>query len=120
MGDFSIPHQPPIRFAHSIIKADEQECFVNVSFDSIPTLAMLIESAAQSSLAMFDDDSSMEVGFLVSLKNIKLLKGLTTKDYIVKVELASNLGIFRSKKFEIFEHKKYLVATGDFSVMLQK
>jgi uncharacterized protein YjaG (DUF416 family) len=119
MGEFLIPHQPPIRFAHSIIKANEQECFVNISFKSIPTLAMFLESAAQSSLAMLDDDSTMEVGFFVSLKNTKLLKEPTAKDYIAKVKLISNLDTFKNQKFEIFDYENSLIATGNFSVMLQ-
>ncbi len=118
MGEFHIPHQPPIRFARDIISANTQECLVNASFDEIPTLGMLLEAAAQGSLAMAENNDTNKMGFLVSLKNIKLLKEPATKNYIVKVKLVSNLDIFRSKKFEIFEHEKCLVATGDFSVML--
>lgn len=118
MGEFYIPHQAPIRFAQSVITSSEKECLVNVSFETIPTLGMLLESAAQSSLAILDSDTNMEIGFLISLKNVKLLNPPKEKNLTARVELLSSIGRFKNKKFEIIENQN-LIATGKFSVAIQ-
>lgn len=120
MSDFLIPHQPPIKFAQRIISSQKQECLVEVAFETLPTLGMLIESAAQSSLALLEEDREHMTGFLVSLKNVKLLKNPTSKSQTLKVELVSNLGGFKAKKFEVFEEATNLIAVGEFAVMLQE
>ena len=118
MDDFSIPHLPPVRFVKTLIKADETSATVKVGFDEVPTLGMLIEAAAQSSSGIKDDENNGRMGFVITLKNIKLLQEVNSKEFIVNVELAHKLDDFKSLSFNIFEGKEQVV-TGAFSIVLQ-
>lgn len=118
MDDFSIPHLPPVRFVKTLIKADETSAMVEVGFNEIPTLGMLIEAAAQSSSGIKDDENNGRRGFVITLKNIKLLQDVNSKEFIVHVELVHKLDDFKSLLFEIYE-KETPVATGAFSILLQ-
>jgi len=118
MDDFSIPHLPPVRFVKTLIKADETSAMVEVGFNEIPTLGMLIEAAAQSSSGIKDDENNGRRGFVITLKNIKLLQDVNSKEFIVYVELVHKLDDFKSLLLKIYE-KETLVATGAFSILLQ-
>jgi len=118
MLDFPIPHIPPIRFVKSLISADEQNASAEVEFDTIPTLGMLVEAAAQSSSGIVSEDTKVQMGFLVTLKNIKLLQELESTEYILNVQLDYKLQNFKSFSFSVIEDKK-IVATGSFSVALE-
>jgi len=118
LDDFSIPHLPPIRFVKSLLKADETTASVKVGFDEIPTLGMLIEAAAQSSSGIKDDENNGRMGFVITLKNIKLLEEVTQKEFIVNVELVHKLDNFKSLSFEILQDD-IKVAIGGFSIALQ-
>ncbi|MCD6433058.1 MAG: hypothetical protein J7L21_03365 [Sulfurimonas sp.] len=118
MVEFPIPHIPPIRFVKSLISADVKNASVVVGFDMIPTLGMLVEAAAQSSSAILSEDSTVRIGFLVTLKNIKLLQKLKSTKYIVDVHLDHKLADFNSLSFTIIENDN-VVATGSFAIALQ-
>jgi len=118
MDDFSIPHLPPIRFVKTLIKADETSASVAVGFDEVPTLGMLIEAAAQSSSGIQDVENNERMGFVITLKNIKLLEDVNSKEFVVDVELVHKLDNFQSLSFTVFE-EKIKVATGGFSIALQ-
>ena len=118
MDDFSIPHLAPIRFVKSLINADEISASVRVGFDEVPTLGMLIEAAAQSSSGIDDEDNNGRMGFVITLKNIKLIQSVRLKEFIVNVELLHKLDDFKSLSFEILEDETR-VATGAFSIALQ-
>ena len=72
-SDFSAPHLPPVRFVKELIEADKKRAFAGVEFEEVPSIGMLIEAAAQSSSGIKDDDNDGRKGFLVTLKDIKLL-----------------------------------------------
>ncbi len=118
MLDFPIPHIPPIRFVKSLISADEQSASAEVEFDTIPTLGMLVEAAAQSSSGIVSEDTKVQMGFLVTLKNIKLLKKPKLTNYIINVHLDHKLENFKSLSFSVLDDD-VLIATGSFSVALQ-
>ena len=118
MDDFLIPHLAPIRFVKSLIDADETTASVRVGFDEVPTLGMLIEAAAQSSSGIDDEDNNGRMGFVITLKNIKLIQSVRLKEFIVNVELVHKLDDFKSLSFEILEDETR-VATGAFSIALQ-
>ncbi len=118
MDDFKIPHLPPVRFVKTLIEADETSALVKVGFDEVPTLGMLIESAAQSSSGIKDDENTGRMGFVITLKNVKLLKEVISKEYTVQVNLVHKLDDFKSLSFSIYEDKSQ-VATGNFSIVLQ-
>ena len=118
MDDFSIPHLAPIRFVKNLIGADEVSAKVEVGFDEVPSLGMLIEAAAQSSSGIDDKQNNGRMGFVITLKNIKLLQDVSSKKFIVHVELVHKLDDFKSLSFEIFEENRK-VAIGTFSIALQ-
>jgi len=116
--DFSIPHLPPIRFVKSLLYCDSQSASVKIAFEEIPTLAMLVEAAAQSSSGIEDDDNKAKMGFLVSLKNVELLQELKLLEYTADIELVHKSDNFKSLLFTIKQNKK-TVAKGTFSIALQ-
>jgi len=118
MLDFPIPHMPPIRFVKSLISADEENASVEVGFDSIPTLPMLVEAAAQSSSGVISQNLQVQIGFLVTLKNIKLLEELELKKYTIKIHLDYKLENFKSFSFNVYD-EELTIATGLFSVSMQ-
>jgi|LGVF01.2.fsa_nt_gb hypothetical protein len=118
MDDFGIPHLAPIRFVRTLKKADETSTIVKVGFDEIPTLGMLIEAAAQSSSGINDAENNGRMGFVITLKNVKLLQDVNSKEFDVHVKLVHKLDDFKSLSFSIFEDETE-VATGAFSIVLQ-
>lgn len=113
MTELHLPHQNPIRFAQDVISKDDSEALVKVKFSSIPTLAMIIEAAAQSSAAFGNNEVNM--GFLVSLKNIKLLNPIESLNYNVKIINEHNLNSMKYFNFELLDND-VLVASGSFVV----
>jgi len=111
--ELKLPHQAPINFAKYIISKEENTAVVKVKFDAIPALPMIVEAAAQSSAALSDDENKM--GFLVALKNIKLLEKLNSLQYDVKVSLEHQIEDFRYFSFEAYCNS-ILVASGVFIV----
>ena len=109
MQELNLPHREPIRFAKHIISKESNRARVEIGFDEIPSLAMMIEAAAQSSAATGEGDSKM--GFLVSLKNVKLLTPPTKT--ILEVEVVN----VKMMSFDIFEDETK-ISTGSFMIAL--
>ena len=116
MQDLHLPHRAPLRFARQIISKGKDNARVLVKFDEIPSLAMLIEAAAQSSAAF--GDGSAKMGFLVSLKNVKLTKKASRKNLEVEVHNEHNLESMKYINFEVFEDEESL-ANGSLVVSLR-
>ncbi|MFK5882250.1 MAG: hypothetical protein QM482_08535 [Sulfurospirillum sp.] len=117
MSDFSIPHLAPVRFVKSLLNADEKSASVKIAFEKIPTLPMFIEAAAQSSSGIDDDENDGKMGFLVTLKNIKLLEIIDSREYIASIKLNQKIENFKSLSFEIFKNDT-VIAKGTFSITL--
>jgi len=80
---------------------------------------MLVEAAAQASSGIIEDDvKTVQMGFLVTLKNIKLLKEPKSMKYIVNIHLEYKLENFKSFSFSVIDETN-VIATGVFSVALQ-
>ena len=118
MPSFSIPHLAPVRFVKELLRSDDINASVKVGFDDVPTLAMLIEAATQSSSGIKDDNKNVKMGFLVALKNVKQLKKITLKEYIIDVVLVHKLGNFKSLSFNVLDGDK-IVVSGAFSVAIE-
>jgi predicted hotdog family 3-hydroxylacyl-ACP dehydratase len=97
----NLPHQEPIRFVKELLQIDDEYAFVSCSFPTTPTLAMVCEAAAQSSAAFAQDNKSIPMGFLVSLKNIELLNELIHNNYIIKIKRETIFGSMSEFKFEL-------------------
>ena len=116
MKELNLPHKDPIRFAKDVVSKEGDTYTVKVHFDTIPSLPMIVEAAAQSSAAF--DDGHAKMGFLVTLKNIKLLKKPTARDYEVKVTSGAQVDSLTYFSFEAFDTTS-LIATGTFIIALQ-
>ncbi len=116
MKELNLPHLAPIRFAKYIISKDEASALVRVEFDSPPSLAMLVEAAAQSSGAFSNGEDKM--GFLVTLKNIKLLEKAKALEYDVRVTYQHALDTLTYFSFEVND-KERIIASGVFVIALQ-
>ena len=116
MQELQLPHKDPVRFAKSVLYKNEKSARVKIEFQELPSLAMLIEAAAQSS-AVFGDGSA-KMGFLVSLKNVKLTKKASRKILEVEVKNEHNLENMKYINFEVFESDES-IAIGSLVVSLQ-
>lgn len=101
MQALNLPHKEPIRFAKIIISKALNRAKVRIVFDEIPSLAMLIEAAAQSSSAIGESNGSM--GFLVSLKNVELFTAPTKMTLEVDVVNKHNIENMKMMDFDVFE-----------------
>ena len=114
-----IPHLSPVRFAQKILKLEENIAKVKCEFPQTPTLAMFFEAAAQSSAAFSQEKSN--IGFVVSFKDIELLKETDALEVIVQIEkrvAISNICEFKFSVYSVDENSIY--ATGRFTIMIQK
>ncbi|NPA66534.1 MAG: hypothetical protein GXO11_06595 [Epsilonproteobacteria bacterium] len=120
MIDFPIPHIPPIKFVDSLISSDEKNASVKIKFDQIPTIGMLVEAAAQSSSGIDDGNKEkIQMGFLIALKNIKLLEEPLSKEYILNIHLDHKIENFKSFSFIVLDNDKK-VASGSISISLEE
>lgn len=95
---------------------DDKEALVKVEFGSIPTLPMITEAAAQSSAAFGSSDVSL--GFLVTIKNVKLLQTPQALHYNVKIINEHNMGAMTYFSFEFLE-EDVVIATGSFIIAVE-
>lgn len=116
MKELNLPHRAPVLFAKEILFKESNKARVSLEFESLPSLAMMIEAAAQSSAA-FSDKEGKE-GFLVSLKNVKLLKNPSLKKLEVEVVNEHNLDKMSYISFNVMENTTALV-TGSFVVAIK-
>ncbi|MCI0501671.1 MAG: hypothetical protein L0Y61_07990 [Epsilonproteobacteria bacterium] len=92
---------------------------VRCDFGRIPTLAMFIEAAAQSSAA-FDLDNQAKIGFLTMAKEIKLLDELKARKYIIKLKKEAEINQFKQFSFEAREELSTVkCVSGYFTLVIQ-
>ena len=84
MKELVLPHVAPIRFAKYVISKEGFVAVVKNEFATVPTLGMLIEAVAQSSVALAADDYAGSVGYLTTLKNVKLLQKPTALEFDIE------------------------------------
>jgi len=114
MKELSLPHIAPIRFAQDILFKEQNSARVSLSFDELPSLGMMVEAAAQSSAAFGDEENSG--GFLVSLKNIKLLQKPTKLVLEVSLTNEHNLQAMSYFSFNVYEGLEELLC-GSFVIV---
>jgi len=114
----NLPHQKPVRFVEDIIKIEYEVAYVSCTFPYTPTLAMIFEAAAQGSIA-FSQEKEPKIGFLVSLKNIELLKEPDLLFFTIKIKKEINLGLLNEFSFELINENN-IYAKGIFVVKLQE
>jgi hypothetical protein len=93
---------------------------VRCDFGYIPTLAMFIEAAAQSSAA-FNLDNQVKMGFLTMAKDIKLLDELKAKKYIIKLKKEAEINQYKQFSFKAYSQSNNIkVVSGSFTLVIQQ
>lgn len=116
----NLPHLPPIKFATETLTCKDQQATVRCEFPTLPTLAMLVEAAAQSTMAVLNTDVAMN-GFLVLIKDTVLHVKPKSLIAIVEVEMRLSLGNSSEFYFEVLEKpagERY--ASGSFVIVLEE
>lgn len=116
MKALNLPHKDPILFAKSVIQTQDDTNSVKIEFDTIPSLPMLVEAAAQSSAAF--DTGNGKMGYLVTLKNIKLFQKPCSLNYVVNVTSEQQIDALTYFTFETYD-EDILIAKGTFIIALQ-
>jgi len=101
MKAIKLPHLAPVLFAKEVLFKEDKIAKVLVEFPMLPSLAMMIEAAAQSSAAFRENDR--ENAYLVSLKGIKLLEKATQTSLEIEIVDAHRLDKMRYVEFKVFE-----------------
>lgn len=115
----NIPHQEPIKFVKEILKLDSRHAIISCEFPYYPTLAMICEAAAQSSIAFSQDfTKESQVGFLASLKDIEVVHELISTKYTIKVEKRTSIGFFSEYYFELLDSVT-VISKGNFVIALK-
>ncbi len=114
----NLPHQKPIRFIEEIIKKDGDFFYISCTFAHHPTLPMICEAAAQSSIA-FAQDEKPQIGFLLTLKDIELLKECDTLEFDIKIKKDTSFNDLNEFSFELMSQND-TYAKGSFIVKLEK
>lgn len=115
MSELNLPHKSPILFAKRVLSKDSTGARVAVEFPQTPSLAMMIESAAQSTAAF--NDGTKKGGYLVGMKNIKLLNEASEKNLEVKIVLKHSVENMRLIGFEVYQ-MSLLLCKGSLTIAL--
>lgn len=114
----NLPHLAPIRFAKSILSRHENKAEVLCEFAAPPTLAMIVEAAAQS-FGAFGEDEQPRMGFLVLMKEISLHVNPKENVLVIHCEHKGSFGMTSELFFEAFiGHEK--IADGTVMIALQE
>lgn len=115
----NLPHLPPVRFAKEILACNDKQASVLCEFPSLPTLPMLVESAAQASSAFAQSDTPRN-GFLVLIKDVVLHVKAQSLTCVVIIEERLSLGNSREFYFEVFEKEGDVMnASGSLMIVLE-
>jgi hypothetical protein len=120
-----LPHKDPVAFVKKVLVSEEHYCRTSVSFDTIPTLSMLSEAGAQTSifLLLTEEKEAANIppramGMLLSVKS-KWHQRSEKTAFEIESRYISNLDSFFMVSFSVFDGETP-VAEGQISVVLQK
>jgi hypothetical protein len=122
-----LPHKPPVKFVEKVLFDHEFDARALVRFPFPPTLPMLVEAAAQTSvfvrvsaikaaLGIPEDDTVQ--GMLLKMKAAWIEKSAATA-FEIHTKYVSNLENFFVMEFEVYD-KETLVAGGSMNTIIQK
>jgi len=78
-----LPHLAPVRFVTEVLEANEKDSTSTVLFEEEPTLAAVVEAAAQNVIFITSLYKEFDGGVLTGMKRVKLQKPLTKGSYSV-------------------------------------
>ena len=118
----NLPHREPLIFAKEVLLKKNDTVQVRCEFPMLPTLAMFIEAAAQSSAAFHpDSDSKEKIGFLTLANNVELLHKTENLHFLFHLKKEAEVGSYKKFSFEVYDPRQNLmVVHGKFTLMLQE
>ncbi|MEN8146118.1 MAG: hypothetical protein ABFR02_00700 [Campylobacterota bacterium] len=120
-----LPQKDPVGFVKKVLVSEEHLSRTVVAFESAPTLSMLSEAGAQTSifLRLTEEKKAANVppramGMLVSVKS-KWLQKSDKRDFEVESRYISNLDSFFVVSFTVYDGES-VVAEGQVAAVLEK
>ena len=114
-----LPHQAPVRFVTEVIKDGEVDSISMVTFNEKPTLAAIVEAAAQNVIFIASLYRVYDGGVLTGMKNVSLIEPLEMGTYRIESKISAQLESFCIFSFQLFADKKLMVE-GEFNVVMKK
>ena len=112
-----LPHLAPVRFVSEVLLAGEEESACMLVFEEEPTLAAIVEAAAQNVIFIASLYRAYDGGVLTAMKNVKLLKPLEKGSYKVESVITARLDNFAMFTFKLSQDDEVFVQGGMSIVM---
>jgi CRISPR/Cas system CMR-associated protein Cmr5 small subunit len=109
MANLILPHKYPLNFAKKVVESTKNTKKVLCQFESLPTISMLLEAAAQSTVSFCK--SKQTKGVLIKANNIELLRPIYNMTYICQIQILCDINNWSKYNFEVFD-KAEKVCTG--------
>ena len=120
-----LPHKKPVAFVKEVLESEEYRARTLVAFETPPTLSMMSEAGAQTSifLQLTEEKKAANIlpramGMLLSVKAKWRHKSDKTS-FEIESRYVSNLDSFFMVNFSVYDGET-VVADGQLSVVLQK
>ena len=120
-----LPQKDPVGFVKEVLICEEHESRTRVSFESVPTLSMLSEAGAQTSIFLRLTQEKIDaniplraMGMLVSIKSKWLIKS-DKKNFEVESHYVNNLDSFFVVDFTVFDGE-IAIAQGQVAAVLEQ
>ncbi len=118
----NLPHREPLIFAKEILSRADDTAQVICEFNILPTLAMFVEAAAQSSAAFDSDgDNKVKIGFLTMASDVRLLGKIETLHFLFHLKKEVEVGPYKKFSFDVYEYNKHLkIISGNFTLLIEE
>jgi len=114
-----LPHLAPVRFVKEVLVAEEEHAVSIVKFQEVPTLAAVVEAAAQNVVFIASLYREFDGGVLTAMKNVKLLNDLKEGEYKVESNISARLDSFSLFNFKLSQNDKIFVE-GEMSIIMKE
>lgn len=112
-----LPHLAPVRFVKEVLVAGEVDSASIVEFEEEPTLAAIVEAAAQNVIFITSLYRDFDGGVLTAMKKVKLLKPLEKGSYKVESVISARLDNFSIFTFKLSQDDEIFVE-GQMSIVM--
>jgi len=113
-----LPHLAPVRFVKEVLVAGEVDSACIVEFEEEPTLAAIVEAAAQNVIFIASLYRDFDGGVLTAMKKVKLLKDLEKGSYKVESVISARLDNFSIFTFKLSQNDEIFVE-GQMSIVMK-
>jgi len=117
--DERLPHKYPVRFIKEVKEENETDAESLIEFMEMPTLAGVVEAAAQNVVFIKSMYRQYDGGVLTGMKDVILLEELQAGEYHVKSAIAARIEHFCTIKFELLSKSK-IVAQGQMNIVMKE